>query len=85
MKKVLGVRLSTSNDVCFAELELPPLRFLVMARQRKFYQTLWYERQHMIDDPWMHVVKLVFASNTRTSRHIDSLIHDSINDVLEGK
>ncbi len=85
VKQLLGVHLSTCNDVCFAELGLPPLRSLVMARQRKFFQSLWCERQHMINDPWVHVVKLVLASNTCTSRHIDSLIHDNVDDVLESK
>lgn len=39
----------------------------------------------MVDDPWVHVVKLVLASNTRTGRHNDGLIRNNVNDVLDGK
>ena len=85
IKQLLGVRMSTCTDVCYAELGLPPLKFLVMAKQRKFLQRMWGERQLMVDDPWVHAVKLVLETNITTSRYIDGLIDNNIDDAKAGK
>ena len=37
-------------------------------------------RQHISDDPWVHVVKMVLATNSLTSRHVRGLIFDDISD-----
>ncbi len=85
VKQLLGVRLSTCSEVCYAELGLPLVKYLVKAKQRKFFQSLWRDRQHMRDDPWAHVVKVILDSNTRTGRYINSLITDDVDDVAQGK
>ena len=51
IEQLLGVRLSTCSDVCYAELGLPPIKYLFKAKQRKFFQSLWRDQQHMRDDP----------------------------------
>ena len=38
----------------------------------------------MSDDPWAHTVKLTLATNTPTSKHIQSLINNSIDDIKVG-
>ncbi len=76
--------MSTCTDVCYVELGLPPVKYLVMAKQRKFFQRLWDERQLMVDDPWTHAVKLVRATNISTSKYIDGLIRNKIDDVNAG-
>ena len=37
IKQLLGVRKTTSNDVCLVEMGMSPLRALVKAKQRKFF------------------------------------------------
>lgn len=37
IKQLLGVRKTTSNDVCMVELGLPSLRALIKQRQRIFF------------------------------------------------
>ena len=37
LKLLLGVRRTTSNDICYTELGYPPLQDLVKSRQRKFF------------------------------------------------
>ena len=38
----------------------------------------------MPDDPWAHAVKLTLATNTPTSKHIKSLINNSVDDIKVG-
>ena len=45
VKQLLGVRMTTCTDICYVELGLPPLKYLVIGKQRKFFQRLWEERQ----------------------------------------
>ena len=37
VKQLLGVRLSTCSDVCYVKLGLPPIKYLVKAKQRQFF------------------------------------------------
>ncbi len=37
LKQLLGVRMTTCNDLCYLESGFPPLRALVTQRQRKFF------------------------------------------------
>ncbi len=85
VKQLLGVRLSTCSEVCYAELGLPPIKYLIKAEQRKFFHSLWRDRQHMTDDPWAHVEKVVLDSNANTGRYINSLITEDVDDVVQGK
>ncbi len=85
VKQLLGVRLSTCSEVCSGELGLPTFKYLVKSKQRKFFQSLWGDRQHMRDDPWAHFVKIVLDSNTGTGRYINSFITEYVDDVSQGK
>ena len=38
----------------------------------------------MFDDPWAHAVRLTLATNTPTSKHIQSLINNSTYDIKAG-
>lgn len=63
----------------------PSVKYLVKAKQRQCFHSLWRDRQHMRDDPWTHIVKVVLDSSTRTGRYIDSLLADNVHDVAQGK
>ena len=81
IKQLLGVRVTTCTEMCYMELGYPSLKALIQAKQRKFFQLLWGERHGSLDDPWTHAVRLTLASNTSTGRYINSLIHNSVDDV----
>ena len=83
IKQLLGVRMTTCNELCYLELGLPPLRALVISRQRKFFRNMWRERQEMDDDPWSYTVRLVMESTTPTGRFISDLIDQEMDDVGE--
>ena len=59
IKHLLGVRKNTTTSICLVELGLPTLKALVTQRQRKFFKTMWAERENMIDDPFSHAMRLV--------------------------
>ena len=84
IKQLLRVRMTTYTNVCYVELGSPPLKSLVLSRQRKCFQRLWEERRGMPYDPWVHAVKLTLATNTLTSKHIHSLINNYVDDVTVG-
>ena len=48
---MLGVRKTTCNKLCLAELGYPPVRTLILAKQRKFFSEMWGDRSGMDDDP----------------------------------
>ena len=60
---------------------MSPLHALVKAKQRRYFKTIWSERQHMQDDPLLHAIQLTLNSNTITSRFLSNLIHDDIDDI----
>ena len=84
IKQLLGVRMTTCTDLCYVELGYPPLKYLVKAKQRKFFSKLWNERRGMDDDPWTHAAKITLATNTLTARHIKGLIEERCDDVQIG-
>lgn len=83
IKELLGVRMTTCNELCYLELGIPPLKALVMQKQRKFFRNMWRDRNGMVDDPWLHVVKIVLSSGTATSRYLSNLISNEKDDIGE--
>ena len=49
VKQLLGVRMTTCTDICYVELGLPPIKHLVIIKQRKFSQRLRGEQYMMVD------------------------------------
>ena len=37
VKQLLGVRMTTCTNICYVELGLPPLKYLVISKQRNFF------------------------------------------------
>ena len=77
------MRITTSNELCYLELGIPPLKALDKQRQRKFFNNTWRERMEMVDDPWVHVLRLVLGSNTTTARYVSDLISVEKDDIEE--
>ena len=74
IKCILGVRVTTTSDVCLIELGLPPLQALVKYRQQCFFKKMLSERQGMIDDP------LIFAMDLTRERNVK--LYDVIQQLL---
>ena len=70
---LLGVRSQTTTDVVLLESGYPSLRTLVKSRQKAFFLKMIEERDHMVDDPFMHVLRLTHAKNKKMSTYLESL------------
>ncbi len=81
IKQLLGVCMTTVNEICYLELALPALRALGTHKQRKFFSSMWRERRDMNDDPWTFVVRLVLEADTPTSRLISDLLTQDKDDI----
>ena len=74
IKSLLGVRTSTPNDLCLAEVGLPPLESFVKDRQSKFLRKAIAERHDIQnDDPLMFSMYLA-RNLARISRIINDLL-----------
>ena len=51
LKRLLDVRLTTCNDVCYIESGYVSLKAIVRSKQRLFYKKFYDERVNMLDDP----------------------------------
>ena len=85
IKQLLGVRKTTTNDVCMIQLGLPPLRALIRAKQRTFFKNMWTQRNAMNDDPLIHVMKMTLRYNDTRFRYISDLIFGNTDDISEAK
>ena len=83
LKCLLGVRAQTANDIVLIESGYPSLRALIKSRQKSFFEKLMKERENMSDDPFMHVLRLVIANNSKMSAYIDSLKLNTSHDFIE--
>jgi hypothetical protein len=85
VKSLLGVRNTTSNDLCLIELGLPRLAASVLQRQKDFFVKMISDRRHLPDDPFMVILDLVKQSGSATAKRIDHLMGDTnfISDSLE--
>ena len=48
---MLGVRLTTCNDLCYVESGYVLLKAIVRSKQRKFFVKMYNDRFNLIDDP----------------------------------
>ena len=74
IKMLLGVRSTTTNDVCLLESGYPSLEALVKSRQKLFFQNMISERKDMNDDPLMHSINITHSDNPVLSQYINSLL-----------
>ena len=73
IKCLLGVRSQTTTDVVLMESGYPSLRATIKSRQKSFFDKMIKEREHMLDDPLMHALRLTRSKNARMSSYIESL------------
>ena len=81
LKQMLGVRLTTCNDVCYIESGYAPLKSLVKSKQRKFFTKMYNDRIELNDDPFGYVLKFVLSSRYKTKNYLNDLLNNSnVND-----
>ena len=81
LKKLLGVRLTTCNDVCYIESGYPSLKALVKGKQRKFFTKMYNERSMLLDDPLGYVINFVLSNRYTTRTYLKNLIDNNVNDI----
>ena len=74
IKSLLGVRISTPNDICHVELDCPSAEAMVMDIQRKFLSRILKERARMTDDPFMHVWSICSLANTKAIKYYKGIL-----------
>lgn len=78
MKALLGVRKTTPNIVCYAELGYPTLPDLVRLRQHKFLNNMWMERHNMHDDPLNFTMNKVISLNTNVGKIVETMTRSDV-------
>ena len=73
VKALLGVRITTPNNLCLIEAGLRPLTGMVKNRQKKFFAKMVEERSDMNDDPFMHVLGITQDANKSMWKYIRSI------------
>lgn len=74
VKALLGVRITTPNDLCLIEAGLRPLSAIVKARQKKFFGKMLDARSDMKDDPFMHVFGISRELNKPMWNYIEKIM-----------
>ena len=84
VKALLGVRITTPNDLCLIESGLKPLKSLVLKRQSKFFKKMLEARSDMTDDPFMHAFGITRDMNSTMWKYIESVMDADDNFVENG-
>ena len=74
VKAMLGVRITTPNELCLIEAGLRPLNAIVKTRQKKFLTKMLEERSDMVDDPFTHVFGITRDMNSTMWSYIESIL-----------
>ncbi|XP_063848678.1 uncharacterized protein LOC135093363 isoform X9 [Scylla paramamosain] len=81
LKRLLGVRKLTCNDICYVESGYPTFKDLIRQRQHKFLYSMWHERSGYDDDPLAFTIRITVNSNTSTSRTVREMINTNVPDL----
>ena len=83
LKRLLGVRLTTCNDLCYIESGYTSLKAIVKSKQRKFFTKMHNDRINLLDDPFGFSLKLVLNNRYNTRTYLYNLINNnSVDDCL---
>ena len=82
IKMLLGVRHSTTNELCLIELGFPSLEATIRHRQRRFFERMRNERSEMTDDPLMFALQLTESDNKVLHQYITGVLEEA-GDIIE--
>ena len=74
IKVLLGVRPTTTINLCLVELGMPSLGARVKAAQRKFVLRQLAQREEIADDPFMQIWEMCVAARTKGAKYLEQLI-----------
>ena len=74
IKALLGVRKTTSSDLCLIEVGYAPLKDYVQQKQKMFFQKMISERDSIPEDPLRFCIHLTMRDSTRLGRYLKRLI-----------
>ena len=78
VKALLGVRVSSPNDLCLLELGIPSVvgRIIFRQAQKRFFSKMIVDRKGMIDDPFVFVWEMCTNSKTRAAKYVTNLLNE---------
>jgi len=79
IKALLGVRRTTTNDLCLVELGLPSISGFVKDAQCKYFKRILTSRNDMVDDTFMFVYRLCNTANTPCARYLRTITESDGN------
>ena len=82
VKALLGVRITTPNDLCLVEAGLRPLSGIVKSRQQKFFLKMLETRSDMSDDPFIHAFGITREMNSVMWRYIETITSSGDTDFI---
>ena len=82
IKAILGVRSTTTNDLCINEIGYPTLASFVKQQQKNFFNRIIENRRDNEDDPLMYVMGIVQRRNTPAWKYIRQIL-DNDNSILK--
>ena len=81
IKELLGVRKSTPNIVCYAEVGYSSLPDLVRLRQHKFFSKMRFERNNMDDDPLNFAMNIILSMNTPVAKLVQNMTRTNVPNI----
>ena len=85
LKQLLGVRNTTTTDLCLMELGYPEFKALIASKQRVFFRSIVAKRNGMVDDPFITVFNIVMDSGNITARYLRKLLDEHLDDIRISK
>ena len=76
IKTLLGVRKTTTNDLCLIEAGYPTLKGFVKENQVNFFSMLIEDRRGYDDDPFWRVWCMCLRANTPCARYVNNLLNN---------
>ena len=76
IKTLLGVVITTSNDLCLMELKYPSLSVRFKASQQRFLGNILKDKHGMADDPFIAIWKICSNACTRGAQYLQKVIEE---------
>ena len=74
VKALLGVRVSSPNDLCLLELGIPSVVGRIRQAQKRFFSKMIVDRK--VDDPFAFVWEMCTNSKTRAAKYVTNLLNE---------
>ena len=85
VRALLGVKTTTSSQLCLLEIGMPPLLGIVKSRQKEFLNKMMTHRSELEEDPLMHVLYITKEGNKVMWTYLQSVMNggDFVKEEIE--